>query len=112
MAKPKGKPNLPGRPFKEIDLILLRKLAAMQCTYPEMSACLQCHPETLSNNYSEIIKEEAENGKSSLRRLQFKHAQKTPSMAMFLGKVYLNQKEGDDNKARVIYIKEKDDSNS
>ncbi|MCK9319974.1 hypothetical protein, partial [Methanoculleus sp.] len=34
-----------------------------------------------------------EGGKMSLRRIQWKHAEKNPSMAMFLGKVYLGQRE-------------------
>ena len=32
-------------------------------------------------------------GKISLRRIQFKMAEHNPSMAMFLGKVYLGQRE-------------------
>jgi hypothetical protein len=82
-----------GRPKIQIDVELLRQLANIQCTIAEMAAALRCSHDTLERNYASIINEGRENGKKSLRRLQFEHAKKYWGMALFLGKVYLGQKE-------------------
>jgi hypothetical protein len=82
-----------GRPHIKIDVELLRQLANIQCTLPEMAAALRCSTDTLQRNFAPIIDEGRENGKKSLRRLQFEHAKKYWGMALFLGKIYLNQKE-------------------
>lgn len=90
MPKPKRKR---GRPHKVIDEQLLLQLASIQCTYAEMAAALDCDPDTLRDNYSAIIEKGRENGKKSLRRIQFEWAKKSYAMAMYLGKQYLNQKD-------------------
>lgn len=78
-----------------IDEELLTRLANIQCTYTELAAIFNCSEDTLQRRYAAIIKKGQEEGKSSLRRLQFRLANEgNASMAMFLGKIYLDQREG------------------
>ena len=93
-----------GRPFKVIDEQLLLQLASIQCTYSELAAAFNCDPDTLRDNYSAIIEQGRENGRKSLRRLQFEHAKKSWGMALFLGKIYLNQKEQINDQAQYSKI--------
>lgn len=97
--KPTGNPV--GRPQKPIDWDEFEKLCAMQCTQEEMAGFFQVHRDTLSDRvvsnygeeYSTIYKRFAEGGKCSLRRAQFKLAMKNSSMAIWLGKNWLDQKD-------------------
>lgn len=83
------------RPRKQINLEELEKLATLQCTYEELGAFFNCDKSTLSKNkdYSTIIAKGREKGKMSLRRSQFKLAEKNAAMAIWLGKQYLGQKD-------------------
>jgi len=91
--KPKHKG---GRPRKQVDEKLLRDLSAILCTYEEMSHILGCSTDVLGERYADVIKEARANGKQSLRRLQWKIANKgNASMAIFLGKTMLHQREED-----------------
>lgn len=86
--------NPVGRPRKEIDIEVLKGLARIQCTMSEMAAVLGIHVDTLRDNYSNVIEQERENGKASLRRIQFGLAQKgNVAMAIWLGKQLLGQRE-------------------
>ena len=76
------------------------KLAKMLCTGEEISAFFGVSYDTLNEwckqNYEEtfvkVIKRFNDVGRSSLRRIQFKIAEKgNSSMAIFLGKQYLGQ---------------------
>lgn len=87
------KPSKRGRPFIKIDVDLLKQLCSIQCTMKELAACLDCSVDTLERNYADIIEKAREGGRKSLRRLQFEHAKKSWGMALFLGKIYLGQKE-------------------
>jgi hypothetical protein len=92
----KGKTKRPvGRPCKEIDPEKVRDLATIQCTMTEIAAFMRCSVDTLENNFSDVIKEAREAGKESLRRAQWKKAvyEGHPTMLIWLGKFYLNQKE-------------------
>lgn len=91
-----------GRPKKDIDQKQLFELAKMQCTQNEMAAVLNCHPDTLRDNYSSIMEKGAETGKMSLRRKQYKLADKSAAMGIWLGKQYLGQKDAqlDEQKAK------------
>lgn len=78
----------------KIDAEQVRALAAILCTREEIAAVVKCHPDTLDNHFSEILKEGREVGKQSLRRLQYKAAMKgNVTMLIWLGKVYLGQRE-------------------
>lgn len=82
-----------GRPKFKIDYKLVEKLASVMCTIDEIATMLGCSHDTLSRDeeFCVVYKKALENGKSSLRRKQFKLADKNPAMAIFLGKNYLNQ---------------------
>ena len=83
------------RPKKEIDYEVVEKLASIQCTQEEIANFLDLSVRTLQRDdeFCRIYKKGQENGKMSLRRTQFKLAEKNTSMAIFLGKQYLGQKD-------------------
>lgn len=80
-----------GRPLKKIDAVELKKLAMMQCTLVEIAAFFEVDIKTITNRFSKEIAIGREQGKISLRRLQWKHAQDSARMAIWLGKQYLDQ---------------------
>ena len=82
-----------GRPKTQIDLDLAEKLGRIQCTLAECSSILNVPLSTLSTHaeFSEAFKRGQQQGKMSLRRLQFKHAETNPTMCIWLGKQYLGQ---------------------
>ena len=84
-----------GRPKKEIDYNAVEKLASMQCTQEEIANFLELSVRTLQRDetFCRIYKKGVDAGKMSLRRIQFKLAEKSASMAIFLGKQYLGQKD-------------------
>jgi hypothetical protein len=92
-----------GRPRKQIDKANFEKLCQIQCTLVEISGFFDCCEDTIENwckkqyneTFSEIYKKKSANGKISLRRTQFRLAEKNPTMAIWLGKQYLGQKDRD-----------------
>lgn len=76
-------------------------LCAIQCTKEEISAVLQVSEDTLEKwckntygqNFAVIFAEKRQNGKASLRRSQWKLAEKNPTMSIWLGKQYLKQRD-------------------
>jgi hypothetical protein len=84
-----------GRPKKEIDYTAVEKLANIQCTQEEIASFLELSVRTLQRDeeFCRIYKKAQDNGKMSLRRMQFKLADKNPTMAIWLGKQYLKQKD-------------------
>lgn len=97
--KPTGNPN--GRPKKVIDQQEFEKLCAMQCTLNEVCAWFRVDDNTLNSwcketygtTFSEVFKIKRGIGQVSLRRSQFQMAEKNPTMAIWLGKQYLGQRE-------------------
>lgn len=91
--------NKGGRPFKEIPQKEFEKLCAMQCTKEEICGFFDITDKTLDRwvkrtykqSYSEVYRQKRANGRISLRRSQFKLAEKSAAMAIFLGKNYLGQ---------------------
>lgn len=85
----------PGRKKIEIDYDTVEKLAHIQCTKEEIASFLGCSVDTLDRRpeFAEHYKKGLEGGKSSLRRIQFKLAEKNSAMAIFLGKQYLGQRD-------------------
>ncbi len=72
----------------------IKELAEMQCTMTEIAAVMGCSVDTLERRYADVIKEGRDRGKSSLRRMQYKKAlEGNPTMLIWLGKHYLDQKE-------------------
>ena len=89
-----------GRPSVEIDQQQFEKLCAMQCTETEIAAWFGCSIDTINRwckrtyskrTFADVFKEKREGGKASLRATQFKLAQKSAAMAIFLGKNWLGQ---------------------
>lgn len=80
---------------------LFEKLCSIQCTKEEICAVLQVSDKTLdawcrsiyNENFSVIFKEKRAFGKTSLRRKQWNLAEKNPTMAIWLGKQYLGQRD-------------------
>ncbi len=90
-----------GRPPIEIDKDQFEKLCGIQCTEEEISGWFKCSVDTLNRwckkeynkTFAEVYKKYAADGKTSLRRYQFQLAKTNASMAIWLGKQYLNQRE-------------------
>ena len=84
-----------GRPKKEIDYDMAEKLAGIMCTQEEIASFLGLSVRTLQRDeeFCRVYKKGQDNGKISLRRMQFKLADRNPAMAIFLGKQYLGQKD-------------------
>lgn len=74
--------NKVGRPKIELDQEELKKLAAMGCTMIEMASFFNCSVDTLENNFSDIIREGREKGKSSVRRMMWRHGENGNSVAL------------------------------
>lgn len=94
-----GKPM--GRPKKEIDHEQFRKLCQFQCTLSEIASWFDCSEDTierwckreLNKTFADVHRNYSVDGKISLRRIQFKLAEKNVTMAIWLGKQYLGQKD-------------------
>lgn len=90
-----------GRPRIEIDQDQFKKLCGLQCTLAEIAGFFDCSEDTIENwckrelnrGFSDAFKEFSASGKISLRRNQFRLAEKSAAMAIFLGKQYLGQKD-------------------
>lgn len=90
-----------GRPKKEIDKEIFEELCEIQCTEDEIASVFRCSIDTLSRfckatykeSFAEVYKKLSEGGKTSLRRKQWKLAETSATMAIWLGKQYLGQKE-------------------
>ena len=88
-----------GRPRIEIDQEQFEKLCGIQCTLREIAGWFKCSEDTIERwakrtydtTFAEAHKKHSASGKISLRRTQFKLAEKNASMAIFLGKQYLGQ---------------------
>jgi hypothetical protein len=95
-----------GRPRAQIDQEAFEKLCRLQCTKEEICGWFGITDKTLDawckrtykKNFSAVFDEKREGGKISLRRAQFKLAEKSAAMAIWLGKQYLGQTDPDKNK--------------
>ena len=90
-----------GRPKKVINQKLFENLCGIQCTEVEICGVLECSADTLNRwckrtykmTFADTYKSKSHVGKSSLRRAQWNLAQKNASMAIWLGKQYLGQRD-------------------
>lgn len=90
-----------GRPLIEIDKTQFETLCNMMCTEEEIAGFFNCSVDTIERfckreygtTFAETYKTYSSKGRISLRRNQFKLAEKSPAMAIFLGKNYLGQKD-------------------
>lgn len=92
-----------GRPKKHIDQHQFEQLCALQCTLAEICGFFDVTDKTMEqwcrdtygDTFSVVFKKKREMGKISLRRHQFKLAEKNSNMAIFLGKNYLGQSDNE-----------------
>lgn len=113
-----------GRPKKEIDKKDFESLLAIQCTLGEVAAFFDmklggCSEDTIQrwckrtykDNFAAIASKMYSVGKIGLRRAQFRLAEKSAAMAIFLGKNLLGQSDKDDWQRRqdekVFELKER-----
>lgn len=87
-----GRIASPGRPLKPVDKEQIYKLAQLWCTMEEISAHIGVSVDTLERQYADIIKKGKEEGKASLRRMQWRSAlDGNVTMQIWLGKNILKQ---------------------
>lgn len=98
-----------GRPrykLNDLGLEVIEKLSSFMCTEEEIASFMGITVETLHNrenhtSFLEQVKKGQEKGKASLRASQFRMAKTNPTMAIWLGKQYLGQKDlPDDENSR------------
>ena len=88
----------------KIDIKQFEQLCKMQCTESEIMSWFGVCKDTLidwckntyGENFSTIYKQKREGGKIALRRFQIQQAEKNPTMAIWLGKQYLGQRDNID----------------
>lgn len=89
------------RPRTEIDKQQFENLCAFQCTKEEIAGWFHCSEDTIERwckreykkCFAVVFAEKRGIGRISLRRSQFRMAEHNPTMAIWLGKQYLGQKE-------------------
>lgn len=99
-VKKTNNPNM-GRPRIKIDQEEFEKLCSIQCTEEEIAGWYKCSVDTIERycnktykmSFAEAYKILSVKGKMSLRRSQFRIAETNPTMAIWLGKQYLGQKD-------------------
>lgn len=97
--KPTGNPN--GRPLTEIDKQEFEGCCKILCTKDEICDIFGITDKTLSawcereygETFSTVYKKYSAGGKKSLRRYQFELAENNATMAIWLGKNLLGQKD-------------------
>lgn len=89
------------RPRIQIDKKQFENACAIQCTEEEIAALFDCSVDTIerwckreyNTSFAEVFKNKCSKGKISLRRSQFKLADTNATMAIWLGKQYLGQRD-------------------
>lgn len=93
------------RPRVEIDIDQLREMVNIQCTAEECAAVLGVSADTIDRRlkeegfggFADFYKRNSDEGKTSLRRAQWKAAQEgNPTMLIWLGKQMLGQRDKSD----------------
>ena len=92
------------RPRIDIDKEQFEKLCSIQCTIEEMAGFFDCSADTIrrwckreyKEDYASVYEKKRGVGKISLRRSQFRMAETNSTMAIWLGKQYLGQREQKD----------------
>ena len=108
-----------GRPKIEVDRKQFESLCQLQCTLEEIAGFFRCTPQTIRNwvketytdekgkptNFLSVYKKYSEDGKISLRRYQFQLAKKSATMAIWLGKQHLGQRDYSSDDAEMGALK-------
>lgn len=105
-------------PKPKVDKKAFEKLCGLQCTLNEFACYFDCDEKTIERfceaeygmKFVEVFRVKRSSGLMSLRRSQFQLAEKNATMAIFLGKQYLGQRdnfpeEQQDNKQLETLIK-------
>lgn len=90
-----------GRPLIEIDKEQFEKLCSIQCTREEIAGFFNVSEDTIDRwcireygeTFAAVFKQKRQIGKISLRRSQWKMAQKNVTMSIWLGKQFLGQQD-------------------
>lgn len=90
-----------GRPQIQIDKAQFENLCKLQCTLSEIAGWFDCSEDTIErwckreygDTFATVYGAKREAGRISLRRAQWKLAERSAPMAIFLGKQYLGQKD-------------------
>lgn len=82
------------RPKLVLDEETVYDLASIHCTDEEIACMLKCSVDTLTRGFAEVLKEGRSVGKKCIRRKQAELLdQGNATMGIWLGKVYLGQKD-------------------
>lgn len=80
------------RPRKQVDEEVIVRLARIGCTVAEIAAVTGCSKDTLERRFAASIEKGREQGRRSLRRMQWKAAKGgNVTMQIWLGKQLLGQ---------------------
>jgi len=80
-----------GRPKKELDEDVIAKLSQIGCTQEEIGAVVGISARTLQRRYADLVAENKNKGKASLRKVLWKKALKgDPKLLIWLSKNELN----------------------
>lgn len=90
-----------GRPKIEIKQDIFEGLCKIHCTLYEIAGVFGCSEDTIERfcketyetTFAEVLKRFAGSGKASLKRMMWKHAEKSASMCMFLAKNLLGYRD-------------------
>jgi hypothetical protein len=98
-----------GRPTKDIDADMVRKLAKLGCNQDEIADFFGVTQSVISERFRSDFRLGCAESKISIRRMQFKRAmQGSDHMLIHLGKVYLGQTDRLDvtskGKTTVVYV--------
>lgn len=106
MVEPVKKKHPGGRPKLILCEDDVYDLAKIHCTSEEIANIVGCSVDTLERGYAEIIKKGRDEGKSCLRRHQMRLITECNStaMAIWLGKVYLKQRELDKEELKDLQV--------
>ena len=80
-----------GRPKKELDTEIIANLSQIGCTQEEIGSVIGISARTLQRRYADLIEENKNKGKASLRKRMWERALKgDPKILIWLSKNYLN----------------------
>ena len=95
-TKNKIKTQSIGRPKKELDKDVIAKLSQIGCTQEEIGSCVGISARTLQRRYADLVKENKNIGKASLRKKMWDKAmrgQGNDKLLIWLSKNELNMRD-------------------
>ena len=83
-----------GRPKKELDIKVIANLSQIGCTQEEIGSVVGISARTLQRRYADLIEDNKNKGKASLRKRMWQSALKgNPNMMIWLSKNVLGMKD-------------------